>query len=101
MPQIFHPSMNTISRATIYGALLMVAALAWLGYEIQTSPYVTQAGVVRAQPVPFSHEHHVRGLGIDCRYCQAGVEVSVFAGMAATETCMTCHYKVWTNAAIL
>jgi len=23
----------------------------------------------RAQPVPFSHEHHVSGLGIDCRYC--------------------------------
>ena len=27
------------------------------------------------QPVPFSHEHHVAGLGIDCRMCHASVEV--------------------------
>ena len=26
------------------------------------------------QPVPFSHEHHVGGLGIDCRYCHTTVE---------------------------
>ena len=25
--------------------------------------------MVRVQPVPFSHEHHVGVLGIDCRYC--------------------------------
>ncbi|MBV9539280.1 MAG: cytochrome c3 family protein, partial [Acidisphaera sp.] len=23
------------------------------------------------QPVPFSHQHHVAGLGIDCRFCHA------------------------------
>ena len=42
-----------------------------------------QAGVVREQPVPFSHEHHVSGLGIDCRYCHTSVEVSGFAGIPA------------------
>lgn len=69
MAQIFHRSTNTISRATIFGSVLIVAALFWAGDEIQRSPYVTYAGVVRPQPVPFSHQHHVAGLGIDCRYC--------------------------------
>ncbi len=54
-----------------------------------------------AQPVPFSHEHHVAGLGIDCRFCHAAVEVSSSAGMPTTYTCMTCHSQIWTNAKIL
>jgi hypothetical protein len=51
--------------------------------------------------VPFSHEHHVGGLGIDCRYCHAQVEQSSFAGLPPTKTCMTCHSVLWTNAQIL
>ena len=61
--QIFHRSTNTISRATIYGAVFVVAALFWAAAEIQRSPYVTYAGVRRPQPVPFSHQHHVAGTG--------------------------------------
>ncbi len=53
------------------------------------------------QPVPFSHQHHVTGLGIDCRFCHTSVEVSSSAGLPPTYTCMTCHSQVWTNAAIL
>ena len=53
------------------------------------------------QPVPFSHEHHVAGLGIDCRYCHTGVEKSAFAGIPPTETCMTCHSQVWRDAPAL
>jgi len=68
---------------------------------IETSPYVTWAGEVRDQPVPFSHEHHVGGLGIDCRYCHTSVEDSGFAGLPPTKTCMTCHSVIWTNADIL
>jgi len=41
MAQIFHRSTNTISRATIFGSVLIVAALFWAGDEIQRSPYVT------------------------------------------------------------
>jgi len=74
MPQIFQRSTNTLSRATIFGAVFVVAALTWIGYEIQGSPYVTYAGVRKPQPVPFSHQHHVTGLGIDCRYCHTSVE---------------------------
>ena len=53
------------------------------------------------QPVPFSHQHHVGGLGIDCRFCHTTVETSGNAGMPPTYTCMTCHSQIWTNAAIL
>jgi hypothetical protein len=54
-----------------------------------------------SQPVPFSHQHHVAGLGIDCRFCHVSVEISADAGMPPTWTCMTCHSQIWTNAAIL
>ena len=99
--QIFHRSTNTISRATIYGAVFIVAALGWALNEVQRSPYITYAGVVKPQPVPFSHQHHVTGLGIDCRYCHTSVEVSSFAGIPPTKTCMNCHSQIWTNAALL
>jgi len=53
------------------------------------------------QPVEFSHEHHVRGLGIDCRYCHTTVEQSAYAGMPPTETCMNCHSQLWTTSPLL
>jgi hypothetical protein len=53
------------------------------------------------QPVPFSHRHHAGELGIDCRYCHSGVETSPRAGLPPTETCMTCHSQIWTNASML
>ena len=74
-------------------------ALFWAMAEIQRSPYITYAGVAKPQPVPFSHQHHVTGLGIDCRYCHTSVETSSFAGIPPTKTCMNCHSQIWTNAA--
>ena len=99
--QIFHRSTNTISRATIYGAVFLVTALLWALLELQRSPYITYAKVVRPQPVPFSHQHHVGGLGIDCRYCHTSVETSAFAGIPPTKTCMNCHSQIWTGAPLL
>ncbi len=101
MSQIFHRSTNSLSRATIFGAVFVVAALGWLLYIIQGSPYVTTAGLHKPQPVPFSHQHHVTGLGIDCRYCHTSVETSSFAGIPPTKTCMNCHSQIWTNAKLL
>ena len=99
--QIFHRSTNTISRATIYGAVFVVAALFWALNEFQRSPYITYAEVARPQPVPFSHQHHVAAMGIDCRYCHTSVEDSDFAGIPPTKTCMNCHSQIWTNAKML
>ncbi len=99
--QIFHRSTNTISRATIFGAVFIVSVLLWACIQFQRSPYVTYAKVVRPQPVPFSHEHHVAGLGIDCRYCHTSVEKSSFAGIPPTKTCMNCHSQIWLGAPLL
>jgi hypothetical protein len=99
--QIFHRSTNTISRATIFGAIFIVAVLLWAAIQFQRSPYVTYEGVRKPQPVPFSHQHHVAGLGIDCRYCHTSVETSSFAGIPPTKTCMNCHSQIWTGAPLL
>jgi hypothetical protein len=80
MAQIFHPSTNTIARVSIFGIVIVLGAMLWLIAAISRSSYITQAGVVREQSVPFSHKHHVGGLGIDCRYCHAAVEELSFAG---------------------
>jgi hypothetical protein len=101
MAQIFHRSTNTIARASIFGGLILLLVLLFLINEVNRSSYVTQQDVARDQPVQFSHEHHVSGLGIDCRYCHTSVEVSATAGIPPTETCMSCHSQVWTNAPIL
>jgi len=93
--------MNTIAKASIVAALLLVGGLLWAALQMQRSPYYTYAGVAKAQPVAFSHQHHYTGLGIDCRYCHTSVESSSFAGIPPTKTCMNCHSQIWTNAPML
>src|SRR6202011_5989792 len=99
--QIFHRSANVASRASIYAGIFTLAFALWACVNLQRSPYVTYAGVARPQPAPFSHQHHVAGLGIDCRYCHTSVETSSFAGIPPTQTCMNCHAQVWTTADML
>jgi hypothetical protein len=99
--QIFHRSTNTIAKVSIFGAVFFIAFFAWIFSTLLRSSYATGQGIVLKQPIPFSHDHHVAGLGIDCRYCHSSVEVSAFAGMPPTETCMNCHRQIWTNADLL
>jgi hypothetical protein len=101
MAQIFHPSSNTFAKATIFGAVFFIAGLAGVGLIWARSPYTTGVGVVQPQPVQFSHEHHVDGLGIDCRYCHTSVEESPYAGMPPTHTCMSCHSQIWNDSPAL
>jgi hypothetical protein len=101
MAQIFHRSTNTIARVSIYGAVILIALLGYAVDVVNKTSYVTEVNNARPQPVPFSHKHHVGELGLDCRYCHTSVEVSSSAGMPPTQTCMTCHSQIWTNAAIL
>ncbi len=101
MEQLFSPSINSIFRLAIVGALLSVMGLFWFFEMMQRSSYYSQRAIVHQQPVPFSHEHHVGGLGLDCRYCHTSVEVSSFAGIPPTKTCMNCHAQIWSNAEML
>ncbi|HYT89219.1 MAG TPA: cytochrome c3 family protein [Gemmataceae bacterium] len=101
MPQIFHRSFNTISKVSIFGAVFILAGAGWAYARFIRSSYATGVNVAREQPVPFSHRHHVSGLGIDCRYCHTSVEDSKFAGLPPTKTCMNCHSQIWTNSPLL
>lgn len=101
MAQIFHPSMNVIAKVSILGSLLFLALAVWTCLEFARSSYGTEMGQVVVQPIPFSHEHHVGVLGIDCRYCHTTVERASFAGMPSTQTCMNCHSQIWVGSAML
>ena len=99
--QVFQPRADTIARVVLVGLPVLTILGLCLGYEVERSAYVTQQNLTREQPIPFSHAHHSGQLGIDCRYCHTSVEQARFAGIPSTETCMTCHSEIWTNAQML
>ncbi|HEX3725627.1 MAG TPA: cytochrome c3 family protein [Pirellulales bacterium] len=101
MPQVFPRRANAISRLLIVGTLLGGPALGWFSLTFTRSSYGTDSGIMREQPIPFSHEHHVGVLGIDCRYCHTSVERSSLAGMPATKICMNCHSQMWVGSEML
>src|SRR6201995_5314667 len=101
MGQLFKKRANSIARAVVIGLPLLLAGSAWSFYAFARSSFTTGVAAPVHQPVPFSHQHHIGGLGIDCRYCHTGVEQSAFAGLPPTETCMTCHSQVWKDAPVL
>ena len=101
MAQLFHRSANSISKISLAAAVIGAGGLIAFAYTMDRGHYITDVKVVKEQPVPFSHKHHVSDDGIDCRYCHTSVETSSFAGIPATEICMSCHSQIWTNAEIL
>jgi hypothetical protein len=101
MAQLFKRRANAIATAALAGGALFFVGACGVLYALGRSDYWTRTEEPLAQPVPFSHEHHVAGLGIDCRYCHTSVEKSSFAGIPPTETCMTCHSQVWKDAPVL
>jgi hypothetical protein len=101
MSQLFPPSVDLYAKLLILGMGILVVGGAYSFYLLNRSPYWTNVGVTLSQPVPFSHQHHVGELGLDCRFCHATVATSSYAGMPDTQTCMTCHSQVWKNAPML
>lgn len=99
MTQIFHPRFGLFVKLALLALLVLASAavLAWRG--LTNEPH--RVGEAVEQPVPFSHKHHVRDDGIDCRYCHASVETSAFAGIPPISTCMTCHSQLYTDQAVL
>jgi len=98
MSQLFGPAANTIARVSLIGVFALLIAGAGFGYHFVHSPYVTDVGIAKAQPVPYSHAQHVGGLGLDCRYCHTAVETSNSAAIPSTETCVGCHSQVATDS---
>jgi hypothetical protein len=101
MAQIFDRSSNALARGSLVLTGLIVIALGVTLDELQRSPWVTRQGQRPDQPVPFSHKHHVQGLGLQCQYCHTTVEKSSYAGIPPTKTCINCHAQIWTNAQLL
>jgi hypothetical protein len=101
MSQTFHRSTNSLARFTIFGGLFFAVAAILLLLEVNRTSWVTRAYEAREQPVPFSHQHHVGGMGVDCRYCHTSVEKSAYAGIPPTKTCMNCHSQIWSQSPTL
>jgi hypothetical protein len=101
MPQVFPRSANQVVRVSFVLLAVGAAAAGAALWVIDRSPFHTKQGQFVQQTVPFSHDHHTDGLGIDCRYCHTSVETSNFAGIPPTATCMNCHKQIWANADML
>ena len=101
MSQLFSKSANSLAKMSIIIGVFLLAGAGAVGALFYRSPYYTNQNVVRSQPVPFYHEHHVAGLGLDCRFCHYNVENAAYAGIPPTHVCMTCHSQVWTEAGVL
>jgi len=65
------------------------------------SPRNTDVGYQPKQPVAYSHKLHAGDMGMDCRYCHAGVEQSHWAPVPATQVCMNCHTHIKTDSEAL
>ena len=101
MAQVFSRTSNVLVKASGAFVLVGLGIIGAIAAALYQSPAVNQVGVAKAQPIPFSHQRHVGGNAMDCRYCHTSVENSSFAGIPPTETCMTCHSQVLADAPML
>ena len=92
-------------RAELVVKLVFLAlALAVAGFLVLTGwrqRSFEPVGEPVAQPIPFSHKHHVGDVGIDCRYCHTTVETSAFAGLPSTGICLSCHSQLFKDQPML
>src|SRR5262249_51497954 len=106
---------------TVYIGVLAVvsitAALVWglHGQSIDTVPssagvftpaHASVAQAVRhffgirpepQQPIPYTHTVHVKGAGLKCENCHAGVAQGPVAHFPSVESCMSCHEETATD----
>ena len=101
MAQLFPRGSNAFARISIVVVLVVVGTGLTILLNTNRLHYTTDVQVAKKQPVPFSHKHHVTGVGLDCRYCHTSVEESSFANIPPVETCMTCHSQIWTESPLL
>ncbi len=78
---------------TLVSGVLLILLLLWY----YGSPRYTDVGYRPEQPIEYSHQLHAGELGVDCRYCHTHVEVSAYANVPPTQTCMNCHAIIGTD----
>jgi hypothetical protein len=96
---VFTPRAALAVRLAVTAAGLACAALIALG--VWHAKAYEQLGEPIAQPIPFSHKHHVGDDGIDCRYCHTTVETEAHAGLPSTAVCLGCHSQLYRDQAML
>jgi len=97
LAQIFPKWSNRLPAVSAAAAaVLVVVLIAFIYYY--GSPAYTDTGYRPLQPVPYSHKLHAGDLGIDCRYCHTRVEVSWYANVPPTQTCINCHKLILTES---
>jgi hypothetical protein len=101
MAQLFPKSANYLAPASLAALVLVAGGAVGSLLALDYAGFNQRRGETVEQTVPFSHEHHVAGLGIDCRYCHTSVEKSAVAGVPPTSTCYNCHKIVWNEAPML
>jgi hypothetical protein len=97
---------QVFSRRAELGVKLAVAgigALTFVALAVAASGLrgALELGEPVAQPIPFSHKHHVGDVGLDCRYCHTTVETEAFPGMPSTRLCLGCHSQLFSHAEVL
>ena len=97
MAQIFPQWSNKIPPLILAAVVvILIGVIGFFWYY--GSPKYTDVGYRPEQPVPYSHKLHAGNLGMDCRYCHTGVEVSASAVVPPTQTCMNCHTLIKTDS---
>ena len=99
MRQLFHRRFGFLVRVSLVAALVGVVIVIFVWRAVMADPGGAHDPL--EQPIPFSHKHHVRDDGLDCRYCHTSVDQSAFAGIPPLSTCMTCHSQLYTDQPVL
>ena len=81
---------NVVGAAVV---LVLLSGLSVLTWALANNKVVIgyNQGYHPDQPINFPHKVHAGQLGMDCRYCHSGVEVSRHASVPALNVCMKCH----------
>ena len=100
MSKIFPKSANALPLQILI-FLGILGGVAAAGITYYATPAYLRVGYAPVQPVPFDHSLHAGQLGLDCRYCHAGVEKSATSSVPAAQTCMNCHSTIKTQSPLL
>jgi hypothetical protein len=70
---------------------MLLGAMGTGGIWYYFTPKYSRVGYTPIQPVEYSHELHVKQIGLDCRYCHTHVTESANANIPTASMCWNCH----------